>query len=293
MNGFGHDASVIDIGLPDINLVMKIDRAAKPIAALNGWSDYRVWGRLAVTANCSDILATGGRPTAFMLSVSVTGDTSAEIVREIVSGASEECAARNVAFLGGDTKEAASTNIVGAALGTIPKARHFDRRRGKVGDLLILAGELGGFLGGYWNCQTAISPPADAVEYLAHPRASWREADALAVPAGVRSACDLSDGLASSAMNLAEAGAGVLLEFSSLPFHPLALSSAVTRDVDILPYAFGVGDWGILYAVDPAMRPSVDALRAHGLSVAIVGAIVAEDGLFFVAAIPSVSRHRK
>ena len=91
VNGFGHDASVMDIGLPETNLVMKIDRAAKPIAALNGWSDYRVWGRMAVTANCSDILAVGGRPRGFMLSLSMQADSPVDVSTAVVAGAAEEC----------------------------------------------------------------------------------------------------------------------------------------------------------------------------------------------------------
>ena len=300
VNGFGHDASVIDIGLPEINLVMKIDRAAKPIAALNGWTDYRAWGRIAVTANCSDILAVGGEPTAFMLSISVAGETSANMVAEIVAGAAEACRARNVAFLGGDTKEATGLNIVGSALGTIAKGRHFDRGGGKVGDLIVLAGSLGGFLGGYWTCSQSAVPPEAAVRYLAEPQAAWAEARELANLSGIRSACDLSDGLGSSALNLVTPGLGALLIFDKLPFHPLARESAAMRDVDLLPYAFGVGDWGILYAVDPAAWSDIERLRDSGLLINIVGEVIPYPGLtlrrggFFSLTVPEHEhfRHR-
>ncbi|WP_144243871.1 thiamine-phosphate kinase [Sphingopyxis sp. MWB1] len=279
VNGFGHDASVMDIGLPETDLVMKIDRAAKPISALNGWSDYRVWGRMAVTANCSDILTVGGRPRGFMLSLSMQDDTPVDVAEAIVAGAAEECQRHGVAFLGGDTKEAMGMNVVGAALGTIDKNRHFNRRGGKAGDLLVLAGTVGGFLGAYRTCQAGGFPEPDAVEYLSRPRAAWKEALALASLEGVRSACDLSDGLSSSALSVVGSGAGAVLNFDALPFHPLARASAATRGVDLLSYAFGVGDWGILYAVDPSAGSAIADLKAKGLSLAIVGLVESEPGL--------------
>lgn len=279
VNGFGHDASIIDVGLPELNLVLKIDRAAKPIASLNGWSDFRVWGRMAVTANCSDILAIGGSPVGFMLSVTVPGDLPAQTVNEIVAGAAEECEAQDVAFLGGDTKEGSGINIVGTAVGTIEKSRRFDRHAASCGDLLVLAGTVGGFLGAYWTCTRSSEPRADALRYLAKPRAAWREAEAIAKVGGVRSACDLSDGLSSSAASLMSPGLGAHLEFDKIPFHPLALESADSRGVDVLPYAFGVGDWGILYAVDPAAKPDIEELRARGLEIAVIGKVVAEEGV--------------
>lgn len=279
VNGFGHDASVIDIGLPETNLVMKIDRAAKPIAALNGWSDYRAWGRIAVTANCSDILAVGGRPRGFMLSLSMHADTPVDVAEAIVTGAAEECQRHGVVFLGGDTKEATGMNVVGAALGTIDKNRHFDRCLGEAGDLLVLAGTVGGFLGAYRTCQAGSVPPPDAVEYLSHPQAAWKEAMALASLDGVRSACDLSDGLGSSALNVVGPDSGVVLDFDALPFHPLARASAVTRGVDLLPYAFGVGDWGILYAVAPSNAIAIADLQAQGLSLSVVGLVEPGPGL--------------
>lgn len=278
VNGFGHDASVIDLGLGR-DLVMKIDRAATPIASLNGWADYRVWGRIAVTANCSDILAVGGEPKGFMLSLSIAPDTPTSIAQDIISGAAEECERCDIAFLGGDTKEAVGLNIVGSAIGTIPKGRHHDRLQGLPGDLLVLAGQLGGFLGGYRRCLSH-APSGEALRYLCEPSAAWREARALSQIAGIRSACDLSDGFASSVRQVVAAGAGAVLEFESLPFHDLAISNAAERGADLLNYAFGVGDWGIVYAIAPEDKAQVEELRLAGLAIAVVGTVVEKPGLF-------------
>ncbi|GAM06291.1 hypothetical protein MBENS4_3288 [Novosphingobium sp. MBES04] len=52
------------------------------------------------------------------------------------------------------------------------------------------------------------------------------------------------------------------------------------RGVDLLNYAFGVGDWGIVYAIAPEDKARIEDLRLAGLTIAIVGTVVDEPGLF-------------
>ena len=66
LGGFGHDAAIITLDGAPFNLIQKIDRASYPVSLRYGWSGYQSWGQMAVTANCSDILASGGRPVSCM-----------------------------------------------------------------------------------------------------------------------------------------------------------------------------------------------------------------------------------
>ena len=149
LNGFGHDASVLDIGLPEHAIAFKIDRAARPIAACKGWTGFDSWGRLAVTANLSDLLAVGAVPKGFMLSLSVPKDWDVQRTEAVIQGAAEECSRNGVAFLGGDTKEAKEAHVVGAAIGIVDKKKIIGRRAANPGDAVVLAGKLGGFAGAY------------------------------------------------------------------------------------------------------------------------------------------------
>jgi len=149
LNGYGDDASIIDIGCGDLCLVMKIDRAAQPIASKNGWADYAVWGRLAVTANCSDILAVGGQPVAFMLSMCLSKEWRVEDAVDIIRGCQEECEKHGISFVGGDTKESREAQIVGCACGTAARGSFLSRKGAEEGDILAVAGRLGGFVGAY------------------------------------------------------------------------------------------------------------------------------------------------
>ena len=105
LNGFGDDAGAVAIPASQKVLLCKIDRAAAPMAARKGWADYRMWGRLAITSNCSDILA--GRRHARR---DDDRDGAAAHVERAQRGGdcfgcAEECERHDVAFVGGDTKE--------------------------------------------------------------------------------------------------------------------------------------------------------------------------------------------
>jgi len=280
LNGFGDDASLLDLGIPDSVLAFKIDRAAYPLAVQRGWSDHRPWGRLAVSANCSDLITMGARPAGFMLAVMLPRDTDIHVAEEIILGAEEACTDAGVAFLGGDFKEAREPQVVGSALGLLPSRDGFRRYGGAAGDLLVLAGSLGGFLGALEHCERLGPlniPPA--VDYLSRPRAQWEAGLAMSDLGGVHSACDLSDGLFDALHSVAGAGAGADVDERQLPLHGLARTSAQVLDVESARFAFGVGDWGILYAVDPAERSAITGLAQRGLPLTIIGRLVDRQGV--------------
>lgn len=289
VNGFGHDASIVDLGLADALLVMKIDRAAQPIASIRGWTDFRLWGRLAVTANCSDILAIGGQPRALMLSLCLPGDWESDAAEAVVLGCQEECERNGIAFVGGDTKEAAQPQVVAAAIGSIPRGRVVRRHAARVGDVVLYAGQLGGYLGAYFqlsNGQTlAAEDRAQFIEYVARPTARWREA-AMIYEAGLPSAAtDCSDGLLDVLGSLLPRGLGIELDIDAIPLHPFARDAAAVLGIPSFNLAFGVGDWGIGFAVEPKLADAVMARVASQddrVSISRIGRVTAESGILAI-----------
>lgn len=287
VNGFGHDASIIDLGLADTLLVMKIDRAAQPIASIRGWTDFRLWGRLAVTANCSDILAIGGEPKALMLSVCLPGDWEAAAAEDVVLGCQEECERHGVAFVGGDTKEATQPQVVASAIGLIPRGRVVRRHAANIGDVILYAGQLGGYLGAYFQLAAGhVLPDEDCarlIEYVARPTARWRES-ALVYATGMPSAAtDCSDGLMDVLSSLLPVGLGIELDIDAIPLHPFACDAAAALGLPAFNLAFGVGDWGIGFAVPPACADAVMASVAaacDGIAISRIGRVTAEPGIF-------------
>ncbi|WP_188434325.1 thiamine-phosphate kinase [Halopseudomonas salina] len=261
VNGFGHDASILDIGLEQL-LACKIDRAPFPVAIGRGVGCYRVWGRLAVAANVSDLLAVGAEPRAMMLSLVVPGNFEADAAREIVMGCEESCISHRIAFVGGDTKEGTSPQVVGAAWGTVIRGAGFGREAAKPGDFLFIAGRLGAFASSLalMDSQDGVSGyPKSWIDALVSPMARINEGRYMRESCKVVAACDLSDGLADAIRIFCADGAGITLSEPNLPMNPLAKTASEKLRVPLWRFAFGVGDWAIAFVV---RESDVETFRA-------------------------------
>ena len=252
VNGFGHDASIVDVGLEKL-VACKIDRAPFPVSLHRGIGDFRAWGRLAVVANISDLLSVGASPKALMLSLVLPESFDMDSAREIVFGCEEACIAHEIAFVGGDTKEGPSAQVVGSAWGTVSKGEHYGRQPANPGDYLFIAGRLGSFAGSIAlidsvGLGSAVSR-RDLVDALTSPKARVLEGHYMRESKKVSAACDLSDGLAEAISIFCSQGAGITLSETSLPMHSLAREAAIALNVPLWRFAFGVGDWSIAFVV--------------------------------------------
>jgi len=284
VNGFGDDASAIAID-GDRVVLFKVDRAAAPVAARRGWTDYRMWGRLAVTSNCSDILAGGGAPLAVMIAMILPRDWPADATVEVIEGCAEECAAHDIAFAGGDTKEGRSAELVGSAIGLGSRQSILTRRGSKPGDLIVLAGTLGGFLGSYLQILESLGADGqpgpgsdeDWLGYISHPRARWAEGAYMRNSGAATGAMDTSDGLYDAVATLVgEHGAD--MQLSALPYHPTAVECAAKLSISPINLGLGVGDWNIVYTVDPTHWSALNDLP-EDLQLDVIGALSERQGI--------------
>jgi len=251
VNGFGHDASIMDVGL-EKNIAFKIDRAPYPLALKNGWANHKAWGHLAVVANLSDLLSIGATPSGFMVSIVVPSDYDSSDVKDIVIGCAESCEAHKVVFLGGDTKEGPTPQVIGSAFGTIERGQDLGRRQAKAGDKLVIAGQLGGLLGAYLHLKRAPSIEEQSARYIEHisnPTARLREATRIARSGLAIASCDLSDGLSDAISIFCGSSVGIALNEAAFPLHELALEAASNHNIPSRNFAFSVGDWAIAYVV--------------------------------------------
>ncbi|GAA2353382.1 thiamine-phosphate kinase [Dactylosporangium salmoneum] len=289
VSGFGHDASVIELDGAPFDLIQKIDRASYPVSLKNGWSGYRSWGRMAITANCSDILASGGTPVSCMIAVMLPGDELAANAADIVAGAAEECRRNGVVFAGGDTKEARDPHVVGTAAGIIERGAFLPRDTAEPGDVLFCAGRFGGFGGAFFLLQHEHAGP-DWVRYLSHPVAQWDAARLVNRHRLARCGMDASDGLLDVLRSLASGGAGVRLDLAAMPYHPFAVECARRTPVPLTQLLFAGGDWNIVYSVPKDGADELARLAAAaGAPLFRIGEVIADPGA--VLAVDGDGRH--
>lgn len=287
VGGFGHDSAVIELPNAPFNLIQKVDRASHPVSVKKGWSDYRTWGQMAVTANCSDILASGGTPIACMLAIIIPGTELAVNVTDIIRGAADECRRHGVVYAGGDTKEGSGGNVIGTTVGTIPKDGFLPRNTAKPGDQLYCAGLIGGFVGAYFMLEDVLNDHETAearkyIEYLSTPVAQWAVAGKVNSERLAHTGMDASDGLLDVFQTFASAGVRIEINLEEIPYHEFALTCAQRTRIPLTQFIFGGGDWNILYCVSPESVHRAESLRKAGLPLFHVGQIVGSNGVFAV-----------
>jgi len=272
VNGFGHDASVVDVGLEQY-LAVKIDRAPFPVALRYGLGGYRTWGRLAVVANVSDLLAIGALPRAMMLSMVLPRDFSADDAQAIIEGCTEACAQHGVAFVGGDTKEGNSPQVVGAAWGTVEKRRRLGRAQAAPGDALFVAGSLGGFAAALMLIQKQVRSEwtERCIQVLTLPSARVKEGRYLREHDAIQAACDLSDGLPEAIDIFCGVGLGITLNEAQLPLHDLVADAAANVGAPSWRFALAAGDWAVAFVVEKSAVNSFQATIESGMEVQQLG----------------------
>ena len=276
IGGIGHDAAVISMESESFDLVLKIDRAAKPISTAHNLSKYDVWGKIAVTTNFSDILAVGGVPTAFAISLSLPRNWFVEDARDIIEGAASTCASNGAVFVGGDTKEAESAQVIGSALGIIEKDSMWKRHSARLGDKIVVLGEIGDFLSACIHLDyrpgEALTP--ELLSALTSPKARFKEAKLLRDMKCVTSATDLSDGLFDGLKNVLPESLGMRIDYQQIPFS--SASSHITNfmNMDLFNMTASVGDWNIIATVRPETEKKlIEKAKTDGVQIFTIGTV--------------------
>jgi thiamine-monophosphate kinase len=228
------------------------------------WSSSSDIGFKAVSVNVSDLAAMGATPRWLLVVMQAPADTALDELDGIYTGMAEACGRYGVEVIGGDTVRARDLVLAVTALGEVV-GDPLTRSGAKPGDILAVTGSLGRAAAGV-NLLLSGDPKQvevdDALVCLeAHRRPVARVDEGRRLrEAGVHAAIDISDGLASDAIRIAEAsGVGVELDADRLPIAPEVTSVAAERGWDARRIVLGGGeDLELLVAAPPGI--DLDAL---------------------------------
>ena len=249
--GPGDDAAVL--AAPDRRpLLLTVDAAEDGVHFDRGLHSPEDIGRRAVAAAASDLAAMGGRPLAFLVSLTApAGDPEEDAAALRVSRAASRRAAEiGAPVVGGNLTAGARLALHVSVLGAMaPGAAPLLRSGARPGDGVFVSGPLGGAALGLEvlrrevlrrevlrrRGEGAAGRSADdeaALRKHLDPEPRLALGEALAASGGVSAAMDLSDGLALDLHRLAEASrAGVLLDAERLPVaRPRARPGAAAPD---------------------------------------------------------------
>lgn len=281
--GVGDDAAVLRVEGQNELLIVTTDMLIEGVHFRLDWITPRELGRRAVAANISDIAAMGGIPTWTFVSIGLKPDTEVAFVDALYDGMTE-CARRfGSEVIGGDTNSARSETVISVTqMGRIEPDRVARRSGARIGDRILVTGNLGDSRGGLElllkhgpDEARRISERLVSAHLTPTPRVSESRA---AVGTGtVRAMMDLSDGLGADLPKLCKAsGVGALVHADKLPICDDLLRAAEMLGMSAVDLAASGGeDFELLMAVAPG-----DVERVIRAVAEQTGTPVAEIGEF-------------
>lgn len=292
--GIGDDAALVEPGSGEA--VLTTDMLIEGVHFVRGSISARDLGAKAIVVNVSDIAAMAASPRYALVSVGLPEDVEAAWVIELAGGMRAACDEYALALVGGDTNRAPVVVVSVTVVGHVAPGRAIRRSGARIGDAIVVTGQLGAAAGGLAlsrahpsRAAAALSRPwgRELAGALARPVARVGEARTLA-QAGASAMMDLSDGLAKDLARLCRAsGVGARVELARVPVAAGLAAGAETLGVDALALALGGGeDYELLATLPPeAVGPAREALAERfGVPLAEIGRIVEGAGLVGVDA---------
>jgi thiamine-monophosphate kinase len=231
------------------DLVVTQDALVEGVHFRLDWTSWHDLGYKAAAVNISDLAASGAEPEALIVSLGLPGETKASDVIKLYEGIAET----GVPVLGGDTTSADRLYLSVTALGRAERVPGRDGAR--PGDSLVVTGPLGASAAGFHCLQERLTNPCAR----AHLRPPLRVAEGRELAQSAHAMLDISDGLASDALRIAErSGCRLLIELERVPVADGVAEVARQLDlnVDSLACAFGE-DYELLAAVPEPGRFTV------------------------------------
>ncbi len=272
----GDDAACIKSGKEYLVLTSDMIYQETHILEQMSWEQI---GRLVVTINLSDIAAMGAKPLAFLLNYG-SPDMEYKNFESLIKGVKSQCDKYDTVFAGGDTNCVEKLTLSGAAVGSVKKPVY--RSGAKPGDIIAVTGTLGGaslgtklLLRGEVSRDSLHSPV-----FLKALQPEPRIAEGIVLNECVNSMTDISDGLSTSIMDIAEnSNVGMEIGLEKIPIDENAFKLARLNKEDVMEHALhGEGDYELLFTLDEADYGILtDKMPSH-----VIGRVTKNKGLICI-----------
>jgi thiamine-monophosphate kinase len=298
--GIGDDAAVLPV--PRGEMLFAADASVEGVHFDRRFSTLSQAVQKLVTSNVSDIFAMGGSPGSIVFTAALPAGCSSADVDGIIDGLKRSCAQYGIKLVGGDTVSSPHGYCFNVAIvGEVPRGRAVMRSGARVGDALVLFGEIGLSRAGLSVLSSRVGGDAGAgaVAITGHPCADdierfvQRHLVPLAIPldaslldadpARVTAMIDISDGLGKDLRTLcAESGVGALIREEAFPIPPAVGELCGLEGAALIDFALSSGEeYVLLAAVSPEAAERLGAGTTAGATV-IGAAVPAAEGIVLV-----------
>ena len=282
--GVGDDAAVLSADGSGMLTIVTTDMLSERVDYLDETITPYMLGWKSVAVNISDIAALGGIPTWTLVSLGFRPDTDVSYIDEIYRGLTDCIDRFGSQIIGGDMNSVIGDDVISITqLGKVEPSMLIRRSGAKVGDRILVTGDLGQSRAGYellTRDGLAISMAKHKVVTEAHlmPIPRVPEARSAASTGFINAMMDISDGLGSDLPKLcAASGVGAVVYADKL--HPSDALIAAADDmrmnsIDLM--LSGGEDFELLNTADPEnVSAVIDAIQTTtGTLVTEIGEIV-------------------
>jgi thiamine-monophosphate kinase len=270
VTGPGDDCAVLDLGVPDRQVLFKADAVVEGIHFTAETPPEQI-GHKALARCLSDMAAMGGTPGSALVTLGLPREHDVARVEAIYAGMSALATKHGVAIVGGETTTNPERMLISVAMiGTVARNKALLRSGAKAGDAIFVTGELGGSI----------------VEWHLNFEPRVAEGQWLAAKFPVHAMIDVSDGLAGDLRHILSAsGVGADLLGKSIPVSRAAKTRAreSTSAKPALLAALTDGeDFELLFTIASKQAvPLLDAWKAAfpDVKLTCIGKITTQPGL--------------
>jgi thiamine-monophosphate kinase len=272
-SGAGDDCASLQILAG--HLVVTTDPVPPPAAASIGKDDDPFWmGWLLVTINVSDLAAAGAVPLGFLAAIECESDRTTDLFERLLEGIRASCEAAQIAYVGGNLREAVRLSAVGTAFGVCNSYNPLTRVGARDGDSIISVGQGGAFWRDALRLLAGKDIGSKELSPLFKPHSQIRVMHRFAQKNLINAAMDNSDGLLPTLTELAiknSLGAVIDLEALSIP------GLAAEESIDSARCWLGWGDWNVIVSASPTQEEQIMELAKDvGVPIYRIGRFTGE-----------------
>ncbi|MCK5781121.1 MAG: thiamine-phosphate kinase [Flavobacteriales bacterium] len=262
--GIGDDCAILDFG--DKQTLISTDLLVENVHFDLSYVPLKHLGYKAIMVNLSDVYSMMGKATQVTVSIALSNRFPIEAVEELYEGMRLACKLYDIDLIGGDTTSSNLGLVISVtSIGEVEKEKAVKRNGAKVGDLLVVSGDLGAAFMGLQvlerekevykvnpNSQPDLSGYDYIMERQLKPEARKDIPTILnSLEVQPTSMIDISDGLSSEILHICkQSEVGCNLYEDKIPLDPTVISACEEFKLDSTTIALSGGeDYELLFTI--------------------------------------------
>ena len=203
-------------------------------------------GKKIVTSNVTDVLAKGGMPLYMLTSFGFPADLDSDFIKKLYSSMDKELKKYGAYIIGGDTNKTDEIVYSITLLGII-KGKPLKRSNAKVGDYVVVTGEIGNAAAGYLMRTKGLKGDKKFLDAQFAPENDFELCKKIIPKANA--GIDISDGLAFELGEISRLSKKkIVIDFDKLPVNPKLFEFCEKNKVDLKQVVFHMGeDYQVVY----------------------------------------------